>query len=323
MKKTIFQILTLSLVVVSLFFACTQPDNSNDGDGATSDPGPFEGIQKRDMVSISGGIYNQRAVSGTPDNFNHTISDFQMGKHEVTYELWYTVHNWALSNDYNFANPGREGDDGTITDPAGAEPTTAKYEPVTTINWRDAMVWCNAYSEMAGLTPVYTYSGSTIKDSKDSNETACDGAVCNWSANGYRLPTEGEWQFVASNKGATPYNCASGAADEYDNATETQKVAWYSANSGSKTNAVGTTTNSSALTLWDMSGNVWEWCWDWLGDYPGETKTDYRGVSSGPYRVLRGGSWYTDAHSLQVGHRYAGFPHYEDNPIGFRVARTN
>jgi formylglycine-generating enzyme required for sulfatase activity len=177
---------------------------------------------------------------------------------------------------------------------------------------------------MSGLTPVYTYSSATIKDSRDSNATACDNAVCNWSANGYRLPTEGEWEYAASNKGATPYNYASGATANYKDATETQKVAWYDANSGGTTHNVGTTTNSSALTLWDMSGNVWEWCWDWYGgSYSTKPKTNYRGPDSDFNRIKRGGSWDFSAYYLQVGYRIYGDPYSNSSLTGFRIARSN
>ncbi|MBN2544996.1 MAG: chitobiase/beta-hexosaminidase C-terminal domain-containing protein [Spirochaetes bacterium] len=88
---------------------------------------------KRDMVSVTGGTYTQ--TNGT-ESFSHTISSFSIGKYEVTYELWYTIYNWAISNGYNFENQGMEGHNGTI----GAEPTSAKFEPVTTISWRDAIV---------------------------------------------------------------------------------------------------------------------------------------------------------------------------------------
>lgn len=310
--------LLIFFLITALFFNCPvdQTKDGDNGGGATP-------VDYNEMVPITGKTYIQRDTNN--NTFDHSISSFQMAKYEVTYELWYTVHNWALSNGYFFANPGREGHDGIITDPEGAAPTTAKYEPVTTINWRDTIVWCNAYSEMAGLTPVY-YSDLTfttiIKDSQNSNASQCDDASPDWTANGYRLPTEGEWQFVASNKGGTPYNYASGATDDYNNATETQKVAWYSANSGSSTKAVGTTANSSALMLWDISGNVYEWCWDWYSAYPGAS-TDYRGPASGSERIRRGGSWFNTANCLQVGGRYTGGPSDVDGNFGFRVARTN
>ncbi len=278
----------------------------------------FSSISYRDLVSVTGGLFNQKATSGTPDNFDHTVSDFSIGKYEVTYELWYTVLQWAISNGYTFANDGTEGHDGE----EGAVPTDAKFEPVTTINWRDTIVWCNAYSEMSGLTPVYTHLSATIKDSSDTNATACDGAVCNWSANGYRLPSEGEWQYAASNKGDTPYNYASGATANYNNATESQKVAWYDDNSVSS-KPVGTTANPSALTLCDMSGNVWEWCWDWHADYPTSAQENYRGPASANGRIARGCSWNSISLFLQTGFRISNEESAEYNSTGFRVARSN
>ena len=176
---------------------------------------------------------------------------------------------------------------------------------------------------MDGFTPCYTYSSTVIKDSRDTNATACDNAVCNWSANGYRLPTEGEWQYTASDKGNTPCNYASGATADYNDADETKKVAWYSANSGHITHNVGTTTNSSALTLWDMSGNVWEWCWDWHEDYPSTAQTDYRGADSGHLRITRSGNLSIGALYLQVGYRMANPPQGTQGELGLRVARTN
>ncbi|MBN2544995.1 MAG: SUMF1/EgtB/PvdO family nonheme iron enzyme [Spirochaetes bacterium] len=176
------------------------------------------------------------------------------------------------------------------------------------------------------MTPCYSYSAAVIKDSRDTNATACDNAVCTWTNNGYRLPSEGEWQFAASNKGATPYNYASGATADYTNSTESQKVAWYSVNSGGTTKNVGTTVNPSALTLWDMSGNVREFCWDWLGTYPTASQSDYRGAASGSFRIWRGGMWKSEIPAgigLQVGYRNGYGPYSESNIVGFRVARSN
>lgn len=280
-------------------------------------------ISYREMVSVAGGSYLQD--DGTND-FDHTISGFKIGKYEVTYVLWYTVQNWALSNGYTFANPGVEGNNGT----PGAYPSAAKHEPVTNINWRDAIVWCNAYSEMSGCSPVYyTNSGytsplktSTNDDSDITTPGSEDNPYVNWSANGYRLPTEGEWQFAASNRGGTTYDFASGAILNTSNAIETQEVAWYDLNSGLKTNAVGTTIKSSALTLWDMSGNVWEWCWDVYGTYPAGPESDYKGldVSANLYRALRGGGWDNSAISMEIGNRYNHYPHNDDSPaLGLRL----
>ncbi len=302
-------------------------------------------ISYRDMVSITGGTYTQ--TDGT-QSFSHTVSDFKLGQYEVTYELWYTVHDWALSNGYTFANPGIEGNDGTLTDPAGAAPTAAKYEPVTTINWRDAIVWCNAYSEMSGYSPVYyidiayTAPLKTSTNNGTVNTTAGseDNPYVNWSANGYRLPTEGEWQYAASNKGGTTYNHASGAYTFYNDTEDTNpnnsvvdgkdandEVAVYGyywdgswvSTGVNKTADVGTKTDNE-LVIYDMSGNVWEWCWDWWDNYPVGPETGYTGATSGSFRLGRGGGWDSNAVYMRVCNRYSLNPYYEDHFIGFRLA---
>jgi formylglycine-generating enzyme required for sulfatase activity len=294
-------------------------------------------IPYRNMVSVSGvtdGTYTQ--TNGT-ESFVHNISDFSIAKYEVTYELWYTVHTWAISRGYIFANPGIEGNDGTETDPAGAVPTAAKYEPITTINWRDTIVWCNAYSKMSGYSPVYytdaAYTApletSTNNGTFNTTPGSEDNPYVNWSANGYRLPKEGEWQYAASNKGNTPWNHASGDISSYcypaDVGTSTVfgNYAWYSGNSdtgsGLQTQNVGTK-NENQLVIYDMSGNVFEWCWDWFGSYPGDS-TDYTGLSSGSYRVIRGGRYDGGALRLQLGQRGISNPDYEYSDMGFRLAR--
>ena len=280
------------------------------------------------LVSVPGGTFTQ--TDGT-NSFSHTISAFKMGKYEVTYGLWYTVYQWAVASGYIFQNAGTEGSNGTT----GTAPTVAEYQPVTHMNWRDVIVWCNAYSQMTGLTPLYCSDpgyATPIKDSTNGSygSTSCTAAGCydnpyvNWSANGYRLPTEGEWQYAASyidGSSWTPYNYASGATADYTNATATGLVAWYSANSGSVMHDVGGKT-ANALGIYDMSGDVWEWCWDWYDVYPG-TSTDYRGPASGSMHVQHGGSCYYGADSLQVGDRSNNtVPWYPDVNVGFRFART-
>lgn len=284
----------------------------------------------REMVSVPGGTFTQKPTSG--NTFSHAITGFKMAKYEVTYDLWHAVYQWAIANGYYFANAGREGQDGTD----GAAPTSAKYEPVTMINWRDAIVWCNAYSQMEGKIPVY-YSDAgfttAINDSRDDSygsttnvaEGGFDNPYVNWAATGYRLPTEGEWQYAASYRNGTdwtPYNYASGATAAYTDATATDMVAWYSANSAHMTKTVGTK-GSNALGFHDMSGNVWEWCWDWYtATLPATAQTNYRGPASTIDRILRGGVYGSVADYLQVGYRGSGKPYSESITRGLRLVQT-
>ena len=274
-------------------------------------------LSYRDMMPVQGGTYTQ--TDGTI-SFQHTVDSFNIGKYEITYELWYAVRQWAISNGYNFANAGQEGHDGT----GGAAPTTDKYEPVTNVSWRDAIVWCNAYSEMSGFTPCYTYSSQTIKDSRNSNATACDNAECGWNKNGYRLPTEGEWQYAASYiDGASwlPYNHVSGdTTGPYNSSSVLGNYSWYSANSGSSTKTVGTKT-PNGLGLYDMSGNVWEWCWDWHDTYYTLELANSHGALSGTVRVLRGGAYTIGPNAIIVGFRSTNTPEAILVTYGFRVAQ--
>ncbi len=241
------------------------------------------------------------AVNGPRDVT--VANDFWIAQTEVTYELWDTVRRWARRNGYKFANAGREGSHGQT----GRVPTERRNEPVTMINWRDAIVWCNALSEMLGYDPVYTYRARVIKDATDWVWIAFQQ-----DRNGFRLPTENEWLLAAKYRDGnswTPAGYASGATADLSDTAATQEVAWYTQNSEGKTQDVGQK-RANQLGLYDMSGNVWEWCFTAPGD--------------GSERIASGGSWIDEAYYLTVGGIviFSFSPTRVTNTRGFRLARN-
>jgi formylglycine-generating enzyme required for sulfatase activity len=234
-------------------------------------------------VWINGGTFTMGSPANEPNRDSDegsqhqvTVSGFYMGKYEVTQAEYQTVMG---TNPSNFKGPSL---------------------PVEQVSWFDAVEYCNKRSQKEGLSLAYTISGTGNSRTVSLNR----------SANGYRLPTEAEWE----------YACRAGTSTPYSSGNSVDNAGWYSNNSGSTTHAVGGK-QSNAWGLYDMHGNVWEWCWDWKGDYPSGAQTDPMGVSSGTLRVNRGGGWFSNGQFLRSANRSSfalGTRYYY---IGFRLAR--
>ena len=282
-------------------FAMAFALNAQEADSAAT---PVESVEA-DMVLVDGGSF----FMGSRNN-----EDNETPVHEVSVDSYYLLNTEVTQKLYR--------------DVMGTNVSHFKGDehPVEEVSWYDAVIFCNKLSVLAGLEPVYTLDGSTDTDSwgnipridADADEKARWNAIAwNPSANGYRLPTEAEWEYAA--KGGIY-----AASDTlYSGSNVISDVAWNADDPSGETHDVAAKSPNS-LGLFDMSGNVWEWVWDWYGNYHVSDSENPKGAAADVTgrKMRRGGSINSDAVFCRNANRASSVPELRGIDLGFRIVRS-
>ena len=286
-----WQVVPIVAVAMAVFAFCVVPHmlrGKAPGVPATTVASfPFAGLPRvirpvsgSEMILIHGGTFTMGDAAGRPDERPHTVavSSFYIDRFPVVQRDFEKLLGHNPSN--------RKAADG----------------PVEQLRWRESIEFCNKSSELDGLVPVY-----------DLQTEAAD-----FAAEGYRLPTEAEWEYAARAGTTTRYFFG-------NDDSRLDLYAWYRRNSRGQSHPVGEKL-PNPWGLEDVLGNVWEWCNDWYGAYDGDEAVDPTGPSTGEQRVLRGGAYDSSRRRLRVSFRYRDFPDYGDvcegyESYGFRRVR--
>jgi len=270
---------------------------------------PAGGFQMGD--SLNEGYFDELPVHSV------RVSALAMDAFEVTKGLWDDVAMWAAAHGYDI-------------DPTSAQGKGPTH-PAVDVSWYEAVKWANARSEREGLKPCYTVGWRVYRTGQSPDVS------CNWDTSGYRLPTETEWEKAA--RGGVegrrfPWSDADtiqhARANYYsrgDQSYDTSPTREYHPDVDNHPTPYTSPAGSFAPNgygLYDMAGNVWEWCWDWYDEavYASSVESDPRGPASGTYRVLRGGAWDNFGDHCRVAHRYVFWPDRGIYHLGFRLVRS-
>ena len=293
----------LAVMFIMVIMGCSSSDN------ATPTSNDYTSTNIGTLKYVPAGSFQRDSTS---TNISTISTAFRMSQYEITRAQFLAIIG---------------------TDPSNTTYSSGTTDPVQMVTWYDAAEFCNKLSIAEGLTPVYTITGRTPA----TGYPITDATVTpTWANNGYRLPTEMEWMWAAM--GATSDGRSADIVGGVNTGGYTKGYAgsieaggaqvnigdyawtWENSSVNDKSQPVGTKLPNE-LGLYDMSGNAWEWCWDWYDTYPTGTQADYRGAASGSSRVMRGGSWGLDASIASVAFRSYGTPDSRYDDIGFRVVR--
>ncbi|MBK1878777.1 formylglycine-generating enzyme family protein [Pelagicoccus mobilis] len=279
----------------------------------------YEQLSLKDQFSeLPAGTFTMGAPDNQVEGYSEPLHEatitkpFSICTTEVTWGIWKAVRSRASLHNYDDLQEGW----------SGSWPGKGDDHPVTTIDWWSAIKWCNLRSEIEGKVPVY-YNSSELRW-QNVLRNGSQSVFVNWDANGYRLPTEAEWEY-ACRAGTTTafYTGPITHPDAKPIDPNLDRAGWYGGNSGTRSHAVGLK-EANAWGLYDTHGNVWEWCFDYYGHYNIDNKIDYKGPESGNARVIKGGSWSFIAANCRSSFRSAAYPGGRGgNGLGFRLVHTD
>ncbi|MCL2833245.1 MAG: formylglycine-generating enzyme family protein [Treponema sp.] len=309
MKKlhSIYPLIIL-LILIQLMSCAFEDDFMND----LKNKSVLAGIAHR-MIWIPGGTFDMGRNLPSSGGFDQlpittvTMTGFNISSYELTQEQY----NHVMGINPGSNKSSADGNSGNL--------------PVENVSWYDAVAFCNKLSVMANLTPAYRIPAFNSTDPLLWGSVPADNNSI-WNkieivpgSDGYRLPTEAQWEYAAKGGNNSPGNYT------YAGSNNADIVAWYNPNSAGITHEVGKK-SSNSLGLFDMSGNVREWCWDWYGPYPGgnvSNPTGYNPADSESIiqRVVRGGSFTDTSSNTRSVYRYDSEPYIRSNNTGFRILR--
>ncbi len=307
---------------LSYYFIVTATNSAGESLGSSDEAT----VERLGYALAKGGTFKmgspddeEEAKANEKPQHDVTVSSFYISKYETTHAEYIEFLNSAevaadgskdevllIDMDDNTIAVENIGGEFRFKDGVTIFPTSDT--PVTHVTWYGAVEYANWLSNQAGLTPVYTIVPEYIVGTLEMAEV-----TASWEANGYRLPTEAEWEYAA--KGGDQ-----SMGYKYAGSDNVDQVGWSSSNSCLNPHPVGQKEDNE-LKLYDMTGNVSEWCWDWYGDYLSVNhQTDPEGPSTGSSRVARGGSWRADEFLRSVARNY-DWPIASGNSFGFRLVR--
>ena len=306
-KQRAAALITAATLTLALLF--TGCPNSAGGSGSSGGAGSTGGTPPADKTYTVGGVsFTMKKIAAVTNgsvghtdyhgyNEPHTVSltAYRIGETEVTQELWEKVMSTNPSSFQGSSNPPESGE-------------VQEKRPVENVNWYQCIAFCNELTkkvpELGESQCVYTYNGNTY-NSTDAGARRVP--AINMSKKGFRLPTEAEWEWAA--KGGKDYKWAGTNVQR-----QLVNYAWYDANSDNKTHQVKLK-SANGYGLYDMSGNVWEWCWDWYGIFSYPLPPDYAGAAPDISRVHRGGSWGSLRSGAALAFRGSQYPFSRSSAI--------